>query len=214
LEFRRVLFRSLGASVLLFEQRERERRAVRARLDVERRLQGEIGRGGPLAARGARLPGVEREVQQLLGLQADVVRGLRVRAPIEAGRHLLAGSDLPAAVRDEARGPAQAGGGDRVLPVGAHELARLPGHLPVDPAGPWSSMVTSRPTPSCWASSAKAAPPTPSRSSPPTAPTVARRRETAVLRIILLSIHGPRPCLPAAVPRRRGRPAQRPCAQL
>src|SRR5699024_8688247 len=153
-------------------------------------------------------------------------RGLRVRAPIEAGRHLLAGSDLPAAVGDEARGPAQVVGGDRVLPVGAHEVARLPGHVPVDPfgdiragvrdghlgqlahelpvlgrgalpsvsvsesaatprervpAGPWSSMVTSRSTPSCWASSAKAAPPTPSRSSPPTAPTVARRRETAVL---------------------------------
>src|SRR5699024_2368811 len=121
-----VPVRGLGASVLLFEQRERERRAVRARLDVERRLQGEVGRGGPLAARGARLPGVEREVQQLLGLQADVVRGLRVRTPIEAGRHLLAGSDLPAAVGDEARGPAQVVGGDRVLPVGAHEVARLP----------------------------------------------------------------------------------------
>src|SRR5699024_9320662 len=51
-----VPVRGLGASVLLFEQRERERRAVRARLDVERRLQGEVGRGGPLAARGARLP--------------------------------------------------------------------------------------------------------------------------------------------------------------
>src|SRR5699024_3070178 len=99
-----VPVRGLGASVLLFEQRERERRAVRARLDVERRLQGEVGRGGPLAARGARLPGVGREVARLADPAASagcsgaaVGRATLVGAPGVALPSRLVGTSAPGA---------------------------------------------------------------------------------------------------------------------
>src|SRR5699024_6355679 len=123
------------ASVRFLEQRQRERGAVRAGRHAERGLQRESGRGRPPAARPARLRGVERARQQLLPLAADVVRDAGGRALVEGGRHLLAGGNLPVALGDQARRPAEMVGGDRLLALGARELARLPGDVPVDALG-------------------------------------------------------------------------------
>src|SRR5690625_6741240 len=53
-------------SVRLLEQRERDGRAVGARLDIERGLQGQVGGGGPLPVRGGGLGGFEGERQRVV----------------------------------------------------------------------------------------------------------------------------------------------------
>src|SRR5699024_9223587 len=94
-------------SVRLLEQRERDGRAVGARLDIERGLQGQVGGGRPLPVRGGGLRGVEGELQQLLPLEPDVVGVIRVGAVVDRGGDLLARGDLAVAVGHELRGPAE-----------------------------------------------------------------------------------------------------------
>src|SRR5699024_6994575 len=94
-------------SVRLLEQRERDGRAVGARLDIERGLQRQVGGGRPLPVRGGGLRGVEGELQQLLPLEPDVVGVIRVGAVVDRGGDLLARGDLAVAVGHELRGPAE-----------------------------------------------------------------------------------------------------------
>src|SRR5699024_2502475 len=120
-------------SVRLLEQRERDGRAVGARLDIERGLQGQVGGGRPLPVRGGGLRGVEGELQQLLPLEPDVVGAIRVGAVVDRGGDLLARGALAAAVAHELRGPAEVVRGDRLQPLAPDEVTGLSGAVPVYP---------------------------------------------------------------------------------
>src|SRR5690625_7083320 len=94
-------------SVRLLEQRERDGRAVGARLDIERGLQRQVGGGRPLAVRGGGLRGVEGELQQLLPLEPEVVGVMRVGYVVDRGGDLLDRCYLAVVVCDELLSPAE-----------------------------------------------------------------------------------------------------------
>src|SRR5690625_3581230 len=112
-------------SVRLLEQRERDGRAVGARLDIERGLQRQVGGGRPLPVRGGGLRGVEGELQQLLPLEPDVVGVIRVGAVVDRGGDLLARGDLAVAVGHELRGPAEVVRGYRLLSLAPDEVTEI-----------------------------------------------------------------------------------------